>query len=481
MPQPDRPGRYRASIQARATGMVRRRHRPGRYSAEPVHLPEPDERQAYRVLNLALRAGEVLLAGGAGASDVTATVMAAANACGLERVEVDVTFTTIAVSYVRTAEVAPVTAMRTVRRRSLDYTRVTEVHNLVADLMRGRVAPDAASARLDVIRHAPHPYPRWATTVFLLGMAACLIASLGGGPLAAAVGACITVVVDRVSHRLSLRSVPQFFQHAFGAAIATSTAALLVAVGVPLSSSIVVAGGIILLLPGVALVGCVHDAITGYLVTAGARAMEVLVLTAGIIAGVGVALSVAVSQGVSVSVAEPSVSFSAIPLQVLAAGGASVFYALSTYSPRRLVPSIFVTGGLGWGVFQVLQTAGAAHALATGAASTFVGVSAFVLSRRQQVPPLVLVAAGIVPLLPGLTIYRGMFALAESTPFVGMVMLVQAVAIGMALAAGAILGEYLVQPSRSHVHRFERGISGPRLAGPLRWRDEDDEDTPAGA
>ena len=59
---------------ARLTGPRRRRdetRRPVR-AAEPLRLPEPEEREAYRVLDFALRAGEVLLSGGAGAADVTA-------------------------------------------------------------------------------------------------------------------------------------------------------------------------------------------------------------------------------------------------------------------------------------------------------------------------------------------------------------------------------------------------------------------------
>lgn len=458
----------------RASRLVRRRRARPRRPVEPLHLPEPDEREAHRVLNFTLLAGEVLLAAGAGASDVTATIMAAANACGLTRVEVDVSYTSITVSYVRSADVAPVTSMRIVRRRSLDYTRVVEVHNLIHDLSAGRLGVDAAITRLDTIRHAPHPYRRWAVTAYFGATAAAIVLFLGGGLAAAGVAALLSTVVDVVTRWMALRGAPQFFQNAVGAALSTLTAAGLVAGGVPLSSSLVIAGGIILLLPGAILVGAVQDGITGYMITAAARATETILLSAAIIAGVGASLYAAASAGVTVPVSDTSTPISELPLQVFAAGCASACYALAYYAPRRLVASAGLAGALGWGTFQLLSRATAGPTLATAAAACLVGAGAYVLAGRQKAPPLVIVTAGIVPLLPGLTVYEGLFALSQGDPLLGVIKLVQALTIGLALAAGALLGEFMAQPARRNVARFERRLAGPRLAGPLAWRDEDE-------
>jgi hypothetical protein len=68
-----------------------------------------------------------------------------------------------------------------------------------------------------------------------------------------------------------------------------------------------------------------------------------------------------------------------------------------------------------------------------------------------------------------------MLRLADGDAVGGLVTLGNALTIGLALAAGAILGEFLAQPPRREVRRFERPLSGPRLAGPLRWRRERDD------
>ena len=461
------------SERSRRGGGLRRRwtDRPRDAQAEPLRLPEPQERDAYLVLDFALRAGEVLLSGGAGAADVTAATMALAGSCGLQRVDCDITFTSITLVYVRAPDVAPVTSMRLVRRRALDYTRVTEVHNLIDDLVEGRIDPRSAMTRLEQIRRAPHPYRSWAVTGARALLAAAVVVLLGGGAVVAPAAFVSTVLVDRVLLWLDARQVPHFYQNVVGGLIATATAHALVAAEIGVRPGLVVAGGIILLLPGSTLVGAVQDGITGYLVTAAARAFEVLLLTAGIVAGVGIGLDIGVRLGVSVEIA-PSLEFSLtqVPLQVLAAGVAAAAFAAANYAPRRTIPAAGLAGALGWLALVGTERLGLSPASSSAAAALLVGFGSYALAHRQKAPPLVYLAAGIIPLLPGLTIYRGMLRLAQSDTMGGLVTLGNAAAIGLALAAGAILGEFLAQPVRRDVARFERRLVGPRLAGPLRRR-----------
>ena len=460
------------SERARRSGRYRRRGDARSLDPDqPMRLPEPEERDAYLVLDFALRAGEILLSGGAGAADVTASTMALANACGLQRVDCDITFTSITLVYVRAADVAPVTSMRLVRRRALDYTRVTEVHNLIDDLVEGRTDPRTAMARLEQVRRAPHPYRSWTVTTTRALLAAAIVVLLGGGAAVAPAAFVSTVLVDRVLLWLDSRHVPLFYQNAVGGLIATATALALVAADVGVRPGLVVAGGIILLLPGSTLVGAVQDGITGYLVTAAARAFEVLLLTAGIVAGVGIGLDIGVQLGVSVEIAA-SVPFSLtqVPLQVLAAGVAAAAFAAANYAPRRTIPAAGLAGALGWLALVGTERLGLSPASGSAAAAMLVGFGSYALAHRQKAPPLVYLAAGIIPLLPGLTIYRGMLRLAEGDTMGGLVTLGNAVAIGLALAAGAILGEFLAQPARRDAARFERRLVGPRLAGPLRVR-----------
>jgi uncharacterized membrane protein YjjB (DUF3815 family) len=84
------------------------------------------------------------------------------------------------------------------------------------------------------------------------------------------------------------------------------------------------------------------------------------------------------------------------------------------------------------------------------------------------VPPLVVVVPAVVPLLPGLSIYRGLSLLSAGGD--GLLPMINAAAIAIALASGVIFGEYLAQPLKREARRLENRLSGPRLVGPLRAR-----------
>ena len=437
---------------------------------EPVRLPEPEEREAYRILSFGLRIGASLLSCGAGTADVEDTVLAAVHACGLRDCEVDATFTSISVSYLRGEDVAPVTSVRVVRRRALDYTRLTEVANLIEDLVQGRVTRENAMERLITSDNAPHPYPRWRVTVARAGLAAAIVVLLGGSAIPALVGFGAALVVDRVNLRLSANDLPGFYQNVCGGALATSIAVVVSWVDVPVAPSLVVSAGIILLLPGVILVGSVQDAISGFLVTAMARTLEVFLLVAGIISGVAIALYCAVRLDAPVQVLDSAVSLSAPPVAVAAAATGSIVFAYSNYAPRRALLSAGLAGALGYSLANLLERADVPDPLSAGIAAVVVGFGSYALAGRQRIPPLILVVPGITPLLPGLTLYRAMFQLTTGEPFTGLLTALEAISIGVALAAGVIFGELIAQPVRREVDRWERRYAGPRLISPRRER-----------
>lgn len=86
------------------------------------------------MLDLTLRIGELLLAGGEGAEDVETAMFAVCRSFGLDRCEPNVTFTLLSISHQPSLVDDPVTASRTVRRRGTDYTRLAAVYRLVDDL-----------------------------------------------------------------------------------------------------------------------------------------------------------------------------------------------------------------------------------------------------------------------------------------------------------------------------------------------------------
>jgi len=432
----------------------------------------PDESTVHFVLDLAIRIGEVQMSVGAGASDATATIIAVANAYGLPHCEVDVIFTSITVTCHRGVDHPPATSLRVVRSRSLDYTRLALVERLVGDITRGRITVREAHIELNKITTAPHPYPRWLATLAYAGMAAAISLLIGGDVGVALFAAVISAAVDRIGRLLNRRALPFFFQQLVGGAVATGAALALVASGVLAEQrpTMAVAAAITVLLSGLSVVSTVQDAITGYNVTAAGRTIEVSLMTAGLIAGVVLALNIAVglglpSQGLADSLA-PSVY--RLPLQTVAGGAAAACFALASYATPRAVLVAGVAGAAGAGSFSALALAGVGPIAGSAVAATMIGFAGGLISRRLRIPPLVVAVSGMVPLLPGLTTYQALYELAVERSTGGLPTLMLAASVALALASGVVLGEYLAQPVRYGLGRLERRLSGPRMAGPLR-------------
>jgi uncharacterized membrane protein YjjP (DUF1212 family) len=432
----------------------------------------PSESTVHFVLDLALRIGEVQMSSGAGAADVTATILAVANSYGMPHCEVDVIFTSITVTCQRGVDLPPVTSLRVVRTRGIDYTRLSLVERLVREITRGRVTAHDAHTELDRVTSAPHPYPRWFATLAYAGMAAAVALLVGGDLMVAMFAAAITALIDRVGRLLNRRALPFFFQQVVGGALATALALAVVASNVlpdGMSPTTMVAAALTVLLSGLSFVSTVQDAISGYNVTAAGRFVEVSMMTAGLIAGVVLSLNLGLRLGLpSVPAAHLASSLLRLPLQTFAGAAAAVCFALASYATPRSVLVAGMAGGAGAVGYSVLLLSGLGPITASALAATMIGFAGGVISRRLRIPPLVIAVAGMVPLLPGLTIYRGLYEMAVEGNYAGLSTVMTAASVALALAAGVVLGEYLAQPVRSGLGRLERRLSGPRLAGPLR-------------
>lgn len=426
--------------------------------------------EIYKTLDLALRIGELLLSSGAGAADVSAQMGNVARACGLRRFTADVTFTELAMSHQASVDEPALLQIRQVRYRQIDFGDLTLVDHLVRDLVAGRIDRDEAATALNRIVSSGHSRPRWTVTVGLGVMGAGLGFVLGGDwtvALIAFVGAC---AIDVVQAYMAARRWPTFYQQVAGGLIATLLAAGVAATPLDVSPSRVITASIVLLLAGVSFLGAIQDALTGFPLTSGARMLEALIATAGAIAGVSGGLTLARVLHFGLGTLDPgSVHFAGVG--IAAAGGAvtATAYAFSNYVPMRALLPIAVLGAVATAAYLVVNEHRVGVALASVVAAVVIGVVSFGLAGQFRVPALVIVTASIVPLLPGLSIYRGL-ALFSQGGQGGLTSIATAGAVAIALSSGAIFGQYLAQPLRREARRLENRLAGPRLVGPLTAR-----------
>jgi uncharacterized membrane protein YjjP (DUF1212 family) len=435
-----------------------------------------EARELNLTLDFCLRVGELLLSSGAGAADVTATMQALAWQYGVRHPEVDVTFTSLSMSFQRDPEEPSVVLIRQVKQRDIDYEDLTLVDHLVREVLNGEVELKDARTRLGRIVSSGHTRPRWAATLGWGVMAAGVGLQLGGNAAVVAIAAVAAIGIDRLQLVMARRRVPFFYRQVAGGGLATLIAVLAAASWLDLDPSLVVTANLIMLLAGIGFMGALQDALTGFYVTAGARLTEALLATAGIIAGVSGGLTVADVAGISVGRIEVGGS-DLKDVTVMAVGAAicAAAFAFASYAPRRTLLPIGLVGAVAMAISQSIKIGGFGSTWATALAAFFVGLVSYTVAGRLRVPPLVVVVSAVVPMLPGLSIYRGLSLLGEGAGYTseGLLAIITAASIAIALSSGVILGEYVAQPLKREAHRLESRLAGPRLVGPLKVRSRD--------
>ena len=420
---------------------------------------DANEEHVRQVLDVALRLGEVLLARQAGSADVADTISAVTAAYGVKNAQVNITSGAITVSVPRGVPGAPVTAMWMVASRSPDFTRLYEATQLSQRILDQRPSLDEVRRQLATLARSGHPYPRWVATVALAVMAAGLSLLLGAGAVVAAVAAASTALIDQLGRRLNSRRVPLLFQQVIGAGVAAGVTVGLDATGsLPAGQgpSLVVAANIAVLLSGLATVATMQDAITGYHLTATARGVEILMSSIGVLAGITIAVRIGVAAGVNVAVnPEIPVALLSVPMRVFAGALAAAAAAIANYAPVRAAIAAGVAGAAGSLLYLAATLGGSDTVTASFLAALAIGLAGALCARRLRIPPLVIAMAGIYPLVPGLTLYRGLVELTTGAYLAGVGSLITAVAIALSLGAGVVLGPLLAPALRrelTHVH-----------------------------
>ena len=120
-------------------------------------------------------------------------------------------------------------------------------------------------------------------------------------------------------------------------------------------------------------------------------------------------------------------------------------FAFTCYAPWRALPAVAATTTLGHLAYLALRDPHQSMPWAAACAAMVIGAVSYSIAGRVRVPPLVVVVPAIVPMLPGLSIYRGLTYLSAGDSQ-GILQLTAAAATTIALAAGVILGEYVAQP-----------------------------------
>ncbi|TLP74053.1 threonine/serine ThrE exporter family protein [Nesterenkonia sphaerica] len=411
-------------------------------------------------MSFVLDLGEALFRYGAGALEVETSIIAVTTAFGMKNTDADITNQSISLNWAPEGKI-PYSRVRVVRSWSQNFQALAAVHRLVADVTSGRLTRSEAEAELKDITRQPKPYPRWLVT-FSGALFASLFASYLGAPiLDAAAGFAATLLVMWTARQLTLWRVPEFFTLAGGGFAASAFAMTAFALDANITPSMVTAGGLMILLPSVRIVGAIQDAINGFPMTAAGRLVSTMIAFAGMTAGIMAAVVTAERLGiVQTELAQGLTRIYPAPVLILL-----VFFACSAAAiveqtrPALILPTGAV-GALGFCALYLAELSGLGDRFTPVVGGFVVGALGRVVALRLGAPQLVVAVPAMMFMLPGLMVFRGMYQIAiENTAgsmMGGLFELFNALIMIMAIAAGIVLGDVVMRRFTSKLESNER-------------------------
>lgn len=424
-----------------------------------------------RALRLSIQIADTLIAMGVPTADVVSMSLDVTDRYCQRKVYFDISSNLITASQDRGNNREPLTLVRHASSRTVNNMTVQTVQDLVRDIMRGNTSLEQAEERMENICKHPRKYPRWLSVTggALISTGAGIL--FGASPIILCIMFILGAIVSYAIRILAHKRFPIFFTQIISAITITLTAALISWLDthevIPwlngTNATLIVIGGIIMLVAGLATVAAVQDSIDEFYVTANARLLKVAMMTMGVVAGVLIGMYIAKQFSVYIELYTAK-SISQGYWYLIGAAVISAGYALSTQTHPFGVMVAGILGTLSIWVYNlIVGDAPLSLIMASGIAAASVGIAATLFSRLWRTPSNALMNAGIVPLVPGLTLYNGLFQLVGNSTNTysfdqGILVLFNAILIALAIASGVTLGHLVARPIRRSMVRARNSI-----------------------
>lgn len=423
-----------------------------------------------RALRLVATISDQLLSRGMAASDVVYLALGITSTYCSRKVHIDISHTILTLSQDRGIDREPLTLVRTISHKGTDYHTVQLLEELSQEIKDGHVPLDQAEHRLDKIVAQARLRKPWVVHASAGGVSAGVVMLYSDNPVVWFIAMTMGTLINIVLYRLAKLGMPSFYAQAVAGLIITLIAAcaslFAASEAVPFLSEVhptlIIIAGVVLLVAGMMIVGAFQDAIDEYYLTAAARLLKVAMMTGGIVLGVTIGLYFATRMGVQLAATPERLSLADLNYQYIGAAILAASFALGNHTRIISVIAAGLVGFLSLYTVLVLTSVGIGVIPASGIAAAIVGLSATVLLRLFHIPTIAIISAGIVPLVPGLTLYGALTHIAQAAPNspefdMGVALLLRAVLIAVAIAAGATLGNLIGRPARRRlIHRQNR-------------------------
>lgn len=420
-----------------------------------------------KLLDMAVLAGEIMIRSGAETHRVEDTLQRILGTSNFAHAESFV-FTTGLIVTLSDPASETLSITQRISGTSQNLGRVAEVNSVSRNFCDGKITLDEAIAKLRVIKNK-RQYSDLLTVLGIL-LASSGFAIVFGGSFLDALGALFCgLLLSGVLLVLGPKIGKTFITSVLGAAVITvgATAFSYFAgewTGLAFHSQYMIVGSMMPLVPGLALTNAIRDTLQGDYISAGSRMIEALMIAASVALGVGAGLSLSGAAGLSsalnftfdLSVHDAFAFLKAVIFSSIAILGFALYFEI----PKRYLIPVGVIALVSWAVFLVSDSLGLSTAWASFFAALVSDFLAYFCARTLKAPVILFLLGGILPLVPGVGIYRAVYNMIYGMESASQV-LVETLLITGAIALAIFVMDTLIDIEK-RVRRYFRARRASR-------------------
>ena len=242
-----------------------------------------------KLINLALDAGEIMIKNGAETFRVQDTMRRILATSGQEKIEAIALATVLLVTKPR-AEKGPLSMMRAIHSRSVNFQKVCDVNDMSRAFVSGKISLEEAMQKLEDISHE-REYSLPVRLIFYGLIAGCFSFIGSRSALDGFVAQIIGTMVGGLSIWLGTKKMPYFLPTFLCGCFVAYCACWLSPLFPGSHIDTIVIGAIMPLLPGVTFSKSMRDLMEGNIISGYTKAVEALVIAGSLAGGIGLTLS----------------------------------------------------------------------------------------------------------------------------------------------------------------------------------------------
>ena len=420
-----------------------------------------------KLLDMAVMAGEIMIRSGAETHRVEDTLQRILSTSNFAHAESFVFTTGLMVTLSDPAS-ETLSITQRISGTALNLGRVTEVNSVSRNFCDGKITLDEAMERLRAIKNK-RQYSNFLTMIGIV-LASSGFSIVFGGSFLDALGAVFCgLLLSFVLLVLAPRIRKTFIVSMISAAVITigATAFSYFAgewTGIAFHSQYMIVGSMMPLVPGLALTNAIRDTLQGDYISAGSRTIEALMIAASVALGVGAGLSLSGAVGLSdvlnftfdLSVHTAFAFIKAIVFSSVAIIGFGLYFEI----PKRYLLPAGLIALISWAVYLFSDSLGLSAAWASFFAALVSDFCAYFCARTLKAPVILFLLGGILPLVPGVGIYRAVYNIIYGMESASEVLIETLLITGAIALAIFIMDAMIDIEKRTRKYFRDRRISG---------------------